>query len=329
MSVANTRSETRAEGSATAAGPSGPDSSQPGTTASRYDTPGRRRIPLLPALVFLIIVTQAPFVATLVISFLDWNGLRPDDRGFAGFENYVEVFEDESLRSAVVATVILTVVVVLATLLLGLGIALLLNRAFRGRGIVRTMMIAPFLIVPMAAALVWKHLLLNPVYGLINGTLQWLGETLGFDAPQFDLISNNPLIAVELALIWQWTPFMMLILLAGLQSLPGDAMEASKIDGASDWQAFRYIVLPHLRQYLELGGLLGAIYIVQNFDAVFVLTAGAQGATNLPYAIYEEFFLAQDYGVSSAMGVITVLGSLVIATFALRSVSSLLREEGR
>jgi sorbitol/mannitol transport system permease protein len=298
-------------------------------SANPYDTPARRRLPLLPALVFVIVLTQVPFVATLVISFIEWNGLRPEDRNFAGLDNYREVFSDPDLRSAVVTTVILTVVVVLASLLIGFGLALLLNRKFFGRGFLRTLLITPFLIVPVASALLWKHLLLNPTTGLINGVLTWLGDLLSFAPPQIDLISSNPLIAVEIALIWQWTPFMMLILLAGLQSLPGDAMEAAQIDGASSWQTFVHIILPHMRQYLELGGLLGAIYVVQAFDAVFTITGGAEGASNLPYAIYQEFFVAQDYGVSSAMGVITVLGTLVIATFALRTVSTLLREENR
>ncbi len=276
----------------------------------------------------MIALTQAPFVATLVISFIQWNGLRPDDRQFAGLDNYLDVLGDADLRAAIITTIVLTVVV-LVSLLIGSGLALLHNRQFLGRGFVRTLLITPFLIVPVAAALAWKHLLLNPVYGLFNGLLTGIGELFGFAAPQIDLISDHPLMAVELALIWQWTPFMMLILLAGLQSMPGDELEAAKIDGASASQTFVYITLPHMRQYLELGALLGAIYIVQAFDSVFTITAGAKGAANLPYAIYEEFFVAQNYGVSSAMGVIVVIGSLVIATFALRTVSSLLKEEGR
>ncbi len=297
--------------------------------AGAYDSPARRRLPLLPALLFLIVVTQAPFVATLVISFIDWKwpaARRPEVRGARELPRRAR---RSDLRSAIVTTVLLTVVVVLVALVIGFALALLLNEKFFGRGFVRTLLITPFLIVPVAAALVWKHLLLNPVYGLFNGILTWIGDLFGFDAPRFDLISDHPLLAVEVALIWQWTPFMMLILLAGLQSLPGDALEASKIDGASGWQTFVHITLPHMRQYLELGALLGAIYIVQAFDAVFTITAGAKGAANLPYVIYEEFFVAQDYGVSSAIGVITVIGTIIIATFALRSVSSLLQEEGR
>jgi len=309
--------------------------SAPPRTATRRPTisPRRagwiRRAPLLPALIFLIIVTQLPFVATLVISFLRWNALDPHDRGWAGFSNYKAVFTDSRLRESVLTTIILTVSVVLISLAIGLGIALLLDRAFFGRGIVRTLMIAPFLVVPVAAALLFKHGIYNPVYGLFNGTLTGFWHTfgLGNNPPQPDILTVHPKIAVEAELIWQWTPFMMLILLAGLQSRPGDAIEAAHIDGASPWQVFRYLTLPHLRQYLELGGLLGSIYIVQNFDAVFTITSGGLGTANLPYTIYQTFFQAHDYGQASAAGVIVVIASIIIATFALRVVSSLLRNE--
>ena len=290
----------------------------------------RRRLPLLPALLFVIVMTQLPFLATLVISFMRWNALFPDDRGFAGVSNYVEVFTDPNLRRSVIVTVVLTATVVAVSLLLGLGIALLLDRPFRGRGAVRTMMIAPFLVVPVAAALLWKHALLNPSYGLFNGTLNWLWGLFGSDnPPQPAWLTEFPLLSVEAALIWQWTPFMMLILLAGLQSRPLDVVEAARMDGASSWQIFRYLTFPHLRRYLELGGLLGSIYVVQNFDHVFTLTAGALGTANLPYTIYQTFFTARDYGLASAIGVVAVVGTIIIATFALRVVSSLFEEETR
>jgi sorbitol/mannitol transport system permease protein len=209
-----------------------------------------------------------------------------------------------------------------------MGIALLLDRKFRGQGVVRTMMITPFLIVPVAAALVWKHALYNPEYGLLNGALTWLWGLFGSDnPPQPDWITQAPLVSIEVALIWQWTPFMMLILLAGLQSRPLDVIEAAGIDGASSWQVFRYMTFPHLRQYLELGGLLGAIYIVQNFDYVFTITSGGLGTANLPYTIYQLFYQAHDYGRASAAGVVVVIGTIIIATLALRTVSSLFREE--
>jgi sorbitol/mannitol transport system permease protein len=285
-----------------------------------------RRAPLLPALIFVIAMTQLPFVATVVISFMNWNAYYPDERGFAGFDNYVSTFTDTNARSAVIVTIVLTTSVVLLSLLLGLGIALLLDRKFRGRSAVRTMMITPFLIVPVAAALLWKHALYNPEYGLFNGILTWI---FGEGAPQPDWISDNPLLAIIVAIVWQWTPFMMLILLAGLQSRPLDVIEAARIDGASTWQIFTHMTLPHLRQYIELAGLLGAIYVVQNFDHVFTITSGGLGTANLPYYIYQTFYTAQDYGRASAAGVVVVIGTIIIATAALRTAFSLFKEESR
>ena len=285
-----------------------------------------RRAPLLPALIFMIVVTQLPFLVTLIVSFMDWNAYYPDDRGFAGLGNFASVLTDVNARKAIIVTILLTVGVVLISLLLGLGIALLLDRRFRGRGVVRTLMITPFLVVPVAAALLWKHALYNPEYGLFNGLLKGV---FGDSAPQKDWITDNPLIAIIASLVWQWTPFMMLILLAGLQSRPMDVVEAARIDGASSWQIFKNMTLPHLRPYLELSGLLGAIYVVQNFDAVFTITSGGLGTANLPYFIYQTFYTAHDYGWASAAGVVVVIGTIIIATLALRTVLRLFQEESR
>ncbi|MDH6136871.1 sorbitol/mannitol transport system permease protein [Kitasatospora sp. MAA4] len=305
-------------------------SAQPGArrAAGRPRGAWSRRAPLLPALVFMIVVTQLPFVGTLVISFMRWNALDPGNRGFGGLTNYTAAFEDPALRSSIETTVLLTAAVVLVSLLLGLVLALLLDRRFRGRGIVRTMLITPFLVVPAASALLWKHAIYNASYGLLNGTLTWLWSLFGSaHAPQPDWLSTTPLLAVEASLIWQWTPFMMLILLAGLQSRPTDVVEAARVDGASTWQVFRYLTFPHLRRYLELASLLGSIYVVQNFDAVFTLTSGGLGTANLPYTVYQTFYQGHDYGQASAEGVLVVICTILLATFALRTVSSLFREE--
>jgi polyol transport system permease protein len=285
-----------------------------------------RRFPLLPALVFIIILTQIPFVATLIISFMNWNANYPTEIAFGTLNNYVQVFTDPALRSSVWFTIVLTVTVVIVSLAVGLGISLLLNRSFFGRGAVRTMMIAPFLIVPVAAALVWKHAIYNPVYGLLNGMLTLI---FGPNAPQPDWITDFPRLAIEVQLIWYWTPFMTLILLAGLQSRPGDVLEAASVDGANSWQTFANITMPHMRRYLELGGLLGSIYVVQTFDTVYVMTAGSLGTANLPYTVYETLYSAQDYGLASAQGVVVVIFSIAIATFLLRTVSTLFAEETR
>jgi sorbitol/mannitol transport system permease protein len=312
--------------SSTTATKTGADTTRPPTPSKALQRSGdwARRAPLLPALIFTILMTQLPFVATIVISFMNWNAYYPEERGFAGVDNFARVFTDTNTRKAVWVTILLTVSVVLICLVLGLGIALLLDRKFRGQGVVRTMMITPFLIVPVAAALLWKHALYNPEYGLFNGLLK---TVFGDNAPQPDWITNNPLAAIIAALVWQWTPFMMLILLAGLQSRPLDVVEAARIDGANSWQIFTNMTLPHLRQYIELSGLLGAIYVVQNFDHVFTITSGGLGTANLPYFIYQTFYTAQDYGRASAAGVVVVIGTIIIATAALRTAFSLFREE--
>jgi sorbitol/mannitol transport system permease protein len=290
----------------------------------------RRRAPLLPALIFTIVVTQIPFLVTLVISSLNWNVLRPKERSFAFLSNYVTVFTDGRLRAAVLNTIVLTASTVIVSVLIGLGLALMLDRRFPGRGVARTLLIAPFLVMPVAAALLWKHALYNPDYGLFNGTLNWIWGLFGSDSgPSVDWISGMPMAAVVASLVWTWTPFMMLILLAGLQSQPTDILEAARVDGAGFLGIFRYITLPHMRQYIELASLLGTIYVVQTFDAVFTITQGGPGTatTNLPYEIYLTMFRKFEYGEAAAAGVVTVFGTIIVATFALRSISTLFREE--
>jgi sorbitol/mannitol transport system permease protein len=284
------------------------------------------RAPLLPALILTVLVTQLPFLVTIVISFMNWNAYYPDQIGFTGIDNFKTVLSDPDARHAILVSVVLTAGVVAIALVLGLIAALLLDRKFIGRSVVRTMMITPFLVVPVAAALLWKHALYNPEYGLFNGLLKMV---FGDSAPQVDWIGKYPLLSVMFAIVWQWTPFMMLILLAGLQSRPLDVVEAARIDGANAWQIFINMTLPHLRTYIELAALLGTIYVIQNFDHVFTITSGGLGTANLPYYIYQTFYTAHDYGLASAAGVIVVILTIIVATIALRTVFSLFREGGR
>jgi len=298
-----------------------------------------RRGPLMPALVFTIAVTQIPFLVTIAISLLNWNVLQPGDKdfvglgrysSFAGLDNFATVFTDSRLRAAVINTVVLTASVVIISVLIGLALAVLLDRRFPGRGLARTLLIAPFLVMPVAAALLWKHAIYNPDYGLLNGTLNWIWRLFGADqGPVVDWVSGYPMPAVIAALVWQWTPFMMLILLAGLQSQPPDVLEAAKIDRATGMQMFRYITLPHLRQYIELAILLGSVYVVQTFDTIYTITQGGPGTatTNLPYEIYLTMFRKYEYGEAAAAGVVVVIGTIIVATFALRLISSLFTEE--
>ncbi|MBV9831682.1 MAG: sugar ABC transporter permease [Marmoricola sp.] len=272
-----------------------------------------RRAPLLPALVFTIVVTQIPFLLTIYYSLQSWNLVRPGSQHFVWFQNYVGVFADSQFRGVALNTIIMTLGSVIIAVILGLLLALLLNRHFIGRGVVRTLLVTPFLITPVAAALLWKTTLLDPTYGLINFVLG--GQTI-------DWVSEYPLASVMAALVWQWTPFMMLLLLAGLQSMPGDQVEAARVDGAGAWSIFVELTLPHLRRFLELGIVLGAIYLVNTFDAVYMITQGGPGtaSANLPFYIYQRAFLGFDIGQSAAMGVVVVVLTIIVATFALRLV---------
>lgn len=274
----------------------------------------RRRGPLLPALIFMIVVTQIPFLFTLYYSTLSWNLVRPGSRRFIGLQNYVTVAKDSQFWTVALNTVILIVGVVLLSAFFGLLLALLLDRAFLGRGIVRTLLITPFLVTPVAAALIWKTTILDPN----NGILNWVMSLVGIE--RMDWIGRFPLPMVMVMLIWQWTPFMMLLILAGLQSMPRDILEAGRVDGANAFQLFRELTLPHLRRFIELGVVLGAIFLVNTFDAIYMMTQGGPGiaSANLPFYIYQRAFLGFDIGQAAAMGVVVVIFTMIIASFALR-----------
>jgi sorbitol/mannitol transport system permease protein len=281
-----------------------------------------RRIPLLPALVFTIIVTQIPFLLTLYYSLESWNIAKPGSPHWVGLHNYGEVFSDPVFYGALLHTIEITFGSVLIATLLGLGLAVLLDRKFLGRGLARTLLISPFLVMPTAAALMWKTTMLDPVYGIVNWVIGWFG------ASPVDFVGKHPLGSVMATVIWQWTPFEMLILLAGLQGQPRDVLEAARVDGASAWASFREITLPHLRPYLELGVLLGSIYVVNTFDAIYMITQGGPGTatTNLPFYIYQRAFEGFDIGQAAALGVVTVVGTIIVATIALRTVFQLFIE---
>lgn len=282
-----------------------------------------RRAPLLPALLLIVVVTQVPFLFTIYYSLQDWNLLTSPKPRFVGLSNYGKIFGDANFRQAAVNTVEMTAGAVLLSFVVGLVLALLVNRNFRGRSIARTMLIVPFLVLPAASALLWKTSMLNANFGLVNFILS------PFGVGHVDWVTRYPMASVIVTLAWQWSPFMMLILLAGLQGEDPTIVEAAKVDGAGSLQLFTNITVPHLRQYAELGIFLGAIYIVQSFDVVYLMTQGGPGGatTNLPYFLYLRAFRGFQIGEAAALSVVVLLATLLIATFALRVVSGLLKDD--
>jgi sorbitol/mannitol transport system permease protein len=208
---------------------------------------------------------------------------------------------------------------VMLSTIFGTVLAVLLDKPIFGQGFVRTLLITPFLIMPVAASLIWRHGFLDATYGFLN----WIIRSLGFDNVAFT--SKHALFSVVLVLVWQWTPFMMLIILSGLQSQSSEVLEAARVDGANGFDLFRRITLPHLRSYIELGALLGSIYLLQTFDTVDQLVGGSPNARNLPYFIYQRSIGGGwKFGQASAFGVIVVIATIVLANLALRLISSLL-----
>ncbi len=282
----------------------------------------KRRIPLLPALIFTIVVTQVPFLMSVWYSLTEWQITPPRPRTFTGVDNYVDLATNTFFREAIVVSVVMTVGSVVLSVVLGTGIALLLDRQFFGQGFVRTLLITPFLVMPVVAGLVWKTQMFNSLFGVLN----WLLEAVGLSSIEF--VSRFPLWSINIVLIWQWTPFMMLILLAGLQSQPAEVLEAAQVDGARPRAVFFEITLPHLRPYLELGALLGSIYLIQVFDHVEVITGGGPGSTNVPYFVFQRSIGGGwEFGQASAYSIVVVVASIIIATFGLRVLSGLLEGE--
>jgi len=276
------------------------------------DLSGIRRFLPWPTLIFMIIVTQIPLLFTLRYSLERWNLLRPNRRGFIGLENYPDILSDSNFWVIIGNTLVLTLSVVVVTLILGMILALLLNRDFIGRGLVRTMLITPFLIMPTVSAVLWKNVLFNPAFGLLAAVFALLG------LPRPDLLADAPMASVITIVVWQWTPFMMLILLAGLQSLDNEQVEAAQIDGGGPLVIFRYIVIPHLGRYIELAVLMETLFILSVFGVIFVTTSGGPGiqTTNLSFGIYQEAFQRWDIGEASAMGVYAIiLANIVVALF--------------
>ncbi len=284
----------------------------------------KRRLPILPALVFTIVVTQIPFLFTLFYSLTEWRLDTPDPRQFIGFENYTSLADESEkfFRDAAWISIQMTVMAVLGSLFVGTGLAVLLDRKFLGQGFVRTLLITPFLVMPVVAGLMWKTQMFDSTFGVMN----WLLNLVGVDSIEF--ATRYPLASVVVVLIWQWSPFMMLIVLAGLQGQDPSTLEAARVDGATSFGIFRQITFPQLRPFLELGTLLGAIYLIQVYDHIEVIVGGQPGAKNLPFYIAQRSIGGGNrFGLSSSYSIIVVIASIIIANIGLRVLSNLLEDD--
>ncbi len=285
----------------------------------------RRRGPLLPALIFTLALTQIPFALTIVYSFQKWNLLSGGRQGFNGGDNFVAAFEDRIFWKSILTTVVTTGGATIACIVVGMLLALALNHAFPGRGLARTLAITPFFAMPVAVTLFWRSAMFDPSFGLFG----WISRTLGL--PSISWLTEHPQAALIILLTWRFAPFALLILLAGLQGAPADQLEAARIDGAGGLRQFRYILLPHLRPFIELSALLLAMNLIQTFGEIALLTAGGPSykTTNITYYIYAQGFNSFDLGKASAFGVVSLVLTILLVLPALRLLSGIFQTEGR
>lgn len=291
-------------------------SAAPASTANKKSRRKPNTSPWLlrPAIIYLILITQAPFLMTLYYSTTNWNILRPGRTTFVGLQNYITPLTDPEFWAIMVNTVVLSFSVVILTLALGMGLAVLLNRQFAGRTLIRTLLVTPFLIMPTVSGLIWKNMLLNPAFGLIPSTLGVFGIR------SMDPLAQQAMLSIIFIVSWEWIPFMMLILLAGLQSLPKEPLEAAQLDGAGRLDMFRYIIMPFMQRYIEIAVLLEVLFVLSIFGEIFVVTSGGPGiaTTTLTYDIYQEAFLRWNVGRASALGVFAVILANIVVMLFLR-----------
>jgi sorbitol/mannitol transport system permease protein len=291
-------------------------------------TGGRKPAILLlvgPAVAVLLVWMIVPLAMTLWFSFQRFNLLYPERTGFVGWRNYVLLLQDPVFWFSMSRTLILVFAVLAVTVALGLLLALILNEDFPGRAFARVLMIAPFFVMPVVAALVWKNMLMHPVYGLLS----WLQMSLGM--PATDWFTNWPMTAIVIIVAWQWAPFAMLVFLTSLQSLPEDQKEAARLDGATALQSFFYVTLPHLSRAITAVVMIESIFFLSIFAEIFTTTNGGPGqlTTTLVWVIYSRAFLEWNIGSASAGGVFAVILANIVAIFLIRMVARSMQDQAR
>ncbi len=305
----------------------------------------KRRLPRLlqtPAVVLLLLWMLVPLGMTLYFSFIRYvlNSLRrpewttPSFSNWRGFGNYEYVlFNAKDFWFAVQNSLFIVVSILILTVILGLALAMLVNRSFPGRGIVRVLLISPFFVMPAVNAVLWINMILDPVLGLnglavegINNVVNGLRDfpILGYFFslwPEFEPISfratQTSAYAVIMMVTWQWTPFAVLIFMTSLQSEDESQKEAAILDGANAWSRFRNLTVPHLARPIAIVVMIQSIFHLSLYAEIEIVSRG-NGNKNLPYLIGE--FTSNNIGAASAAGIFAVILANIVAIFLLRMV---------
>lgn len=274
------------------------------------------RLLLAPAVVTLFLWMIVPLVMTIYFSVIRYNLMQPEQTGFIGLMNYEFFVTDPSFTVSVINTLLLLGSVIVITVVGGIALALLIDEPFPGRGIVRLLLIAPFFVMPTVNALLWKHMMMNPIYGVLAQVWQFFGAT------PVDWLTDWPLWSVIVMVAWQWLPFATLIFITALQSLNREQLEAARMDGANTLQQLRWMVLPHLGRSIAVVIMIEMIFLMSVFAEIYTTTGGGPGdaSTNVAFLIFKQALLNFDAGVASAGALFAVLLANVAAVFMIRLV---------
>lgn len=269
-----------------------------------------------PAVLLLFIWMIVPLSMTLYFSTIRYNLLYPEREGFIGLDNYLFFAEDSAFIPAAINTLILVGSILIITVVVGLLLALLVDKKFPGRGIARVMLISPFFIMPTVNALLWKNMFMSPDYGLFTVIAKFFGAEPIIWFEQF------PLFSIIWILSWQWIPFAFLVFMTSLQSQDLEQMDAADLDGANFLQKFFYLTLPHLTRSIIVVVMIQTIFHLSIFAEIFVTTTGGPGfdTTNLAFLIYSQALFQFDVGVASAGGVFAIILANVVAFFLIKMI---------
>ena len=267
-----------------------------------------------PAAIVMAIALFYPLIYMLWGSFRDWNPSQTiGETEFIGLKNYVTLWYDPAFRESLSVTLTFAFIVVSVEMVIGVGLALLLDRNLRGMSVLRTLFILPMMIAPVVVGLMWRYMY-HPSVGTFN---RWL-KSIGFEG--VDWLGRNALTSVIIADIWQWTPFIFILALAALQSLPRSALEAARIDGATGWQQIWFVKLPLMMPVLIVTGLLRLIDAFKVLEVILVMTEGGPGLSTeiLALRISRTATEFRELGVAAAMSsyLLILLLGLTMTMFA-------------
>ena len=269
-----------------------------------------------PSVAVLLLWMIVPLGMTVYFSVMRYQLLYPERSGFVGWSNYEFFVTDRAFWPAIGNTLVLVGLVLVITVGLGLALALLVNRPFRGRNIVRILLISPFFIMPTVNALIWKNMMMNPIYGVFAVIWRFFGaEPVGW-------LTDMPLLSIVIMISWQWTSFTFLIFTTALLSMDREQIEAATLDGAGAFSQFWNLVLPHIARPIAVVILIQTIFHLSVFAEILVTTGGGPGyrSTNLTFLIFTQALQGFDFGVAAAGGVIAIILANIVAVFLIRAI---------